>query len=58
MYQLTFIRHGCLHKVTSPALTSLAHLRAIVPTARIWKIRRNGSFVLLSHGRHSRLFGR
>lgn len=56
MYQLTFLRAGCLHKVTSPNLTALHHLRATTPTARLWKICRNGSFVLLSHGRHSRLF--
>lgn len=38
MYQLTFLRHGCLHKVSSPDLTSLYHLRKMVPHSRLWKL--------------------
>lgn len=38
MYQLTFLRNGCLHKVSSPDLTSLYHLRMVVLHSRLWKL--------------------
>lgn len=47
MYQLTFLRAGLLHKVSSPDLASLYHLRKVVPHSRLWKMLRQGRLILL-----------
>jgi len=49
MYQLTFLCAGCLHKVSSPDLTSLYPLRKMVPHSRLWKLptHQHGKLILL-----------